>query len=201
MQCPFKKKARYELKVKDEPGPAAQRGTLIHSQFEEAIVNGSSLPSEFSLYTDYVNALRTAGAHSELKIAVDRSWKPCAYDLADAWLIGVVDLWLVTGNRGIGLDWKTGKEYPDHVKQKEFYSCMLADAHPEVEEFVFTNVYLDLGKNAEHKFTRQEIDEVLRPRWANRIAVMERDTDCVPTPSFSCRYCAASKAKGGPCHF
>lgn len=201
MQCPFKKKARYELGVKEQKHPAAQRGTDIHKQFEEAIVNGSQLPDEFRLYGDYVARLREAGASSELKVGVDRSWAPVSYESPDAWLIGVLDLWITMGRTAIGLDWKTGKEYPDHLKQKEFYCCLLADAHPMVEEFIFTNVYLDLGKNSEHRFTRNEVVNTLRPRWSNRIAVMERDTDCVPTPNFMCRYCAASKAKGGPCPF
>lgn len=213
MQCPMKMKGRYVLKIKEERSTAAQRGVDIHTCFENAVSDGVALPAEFSFYEEYVRKLRALGAKPELKMAVRRDWQPTDYDSEDAWLIGIADLWLVQGKIAYGWDWKTGKIYDDHVKQKEFYTCLLADAHPEVDRFVFSNIYLDLKDERTHKFTRfpqQEKDEkgnwlpdvdLLRTRWGNRIAVMERDTECVPTPSFSCRYCAVSKARGGPCPF
>jgi hypothetical protein len=197
----MKKRGKYELGIREERGPQAARGVELHKSFEEAISTGSALPPEFTLYDDYVVALRAAGALPELKVAVDRSWKPLPFDSPDAWIIGILDLWLVRGTRADGWDWKSGKIYDDHVKQKEFYTCLLADACPEVEEFTFTNVYIDLGKNIPHKFTRQEVLETLRPRWQSRIELMERDTECAPTPSYACRWCPVSKAKGGPCPF
>lgn len=201
MSCPAKKKYRYDDKLKEESHPAAQRGKDIHASFEEAIKDGRPLPNEFVFYADYVKTLRAAGAYSELKAAVNRSWEPCEFDSPDAWIISVLDLWLVRGTIAYGWDWKTGKVYDDHVKQKEFYSAvMLNTLLPEVEKVVFSNVYVDLQKAVPHEFTRSEILN-LQARWGNRIALMERDTECSPTPNFFCRYCSFSKAKGGPCAF
>lgn len=201
MQCPMKKKVKYDLKIKEERSPSAQRGTDIHKQFEEAVRNGSPLPPEFDFYNDYVVTLRSAGAQPELKAAVTRGWKPVDFESPDAWIISVLDLWLVRGNTAYGWDWKTGKEYDDHVKQKEFYSAvMLGTTPPEVDKFVFTNVYMDLKKATPHEFTRLEVEN-FQARWGNRIELMERDTECAPTPNFFCRWCVGSKAKGGPCPF
>lgn len=201
MQCPFKMKGRYVLKIKEEKSPQAQRGTDIHKSFEEAILNGTPLPDEFDFYSDYVELLRGTGAQPELKVGVDRDWQPVPFDSEDAWIISVLDLWLVRGNVAHGWDWKTGKIYPDHLKQKEFYTAMMFNTlPPEVERVTFTNVYMDLKKAVPDTFERKDIPN-LQERWGNRIRVMERDTDCVPTPSFSCNYCAVSKRKGGPCPF
>lgn len=200
MQCPMKKKGRYELGIQEKRSPAAERGVSVHSAFEQAILAGGKLPKEFSFYDEYIGRLRMASPMPELRVAVDRDWQPTPYDNPEAWLIGVVDCWTVQGKVGYGWDWKTGKVYDDHVKQKEFYTCLLADAYPDVEVFKFCNVYVDLEEEKTHEFTRLDVAN-LRTRWANRIAVMERDNICAPTPSFSCRYCAISKAKGGPCPF
>jgi hypothetical protein len=200
MSCPMKKKGRYELGIKEERGPAASRGVDVHAAFEHSVLTGDPLPVEFAFYEDYIKRLRSCSAKPELKIGVDREWKPTEYDSPDSWLIGIVDLVADQGDTVYGWDWKTGKIYDDHVKQKEFYTCMLADAYPAANKFVFSNIYVDSKQEKTHTFTRTDVDH-LRGRWGNRIAVMERDTDCAPTPSFGCRYCPVSKARGGPCPF
>lgn len=197
----MKKKGRYDLGIKEERGPQAQRGVDIHKHFEEAITNGTPLPPEFQHYDDYVGRLRSAGALSELKLGVTRTWDPVPYEDPNAWIIAIIDLWAVQGVQGTGIDWKTGKIYYDHIKQKEFYSCVLAAHYPKVNVFSFWNVYLDLNDRLEDIFGREEIEKTLRPRWTSRIEMMERDTECAPTPNFFCRWCAVSKRKGGPCPF
>lgn len=201
MQCPMKKKGKYELGIREDRGPQAARGVEIHKYFEEAVANGSPLPEEFSLYSDYVGRLRDAGAKPELKLGVSKDWEPLNYKDDSAWIVSILDLFVDQGTTGFAADYKTGKIYDDHVKQKEFYACVLSVHFPHIQKFTFTNVYLDLGKNIPHKWTREEVVEELRPRWQNRIEVMERDTDCVPTPNFSCRWCPVSHKKGGPCQF
>ena len=199
MSCPLQMKGAYELGIRGTQSPQSARGVEIHSIFEEAVKQQIALPSEFNFYDAYIKKL--AGASCELEIATDRSWAPTAADDPDAWLYGIVDLWITQGNRGTLLDWKTGKEYPDHVMQKEFYVCMIADHFPEIEIFDTVNVYLDQKTIKSHRFTRVGDIEHLRERWGNRIKRMEADDICAPTPGPYCRWCDVSKKRGGPCQF
>lgn len=198
MKCPLQMKGKYILKIRDERGPAAQRGIDIHKQFESAVQLQLPLPDEFNFYDEYVKKL--AGSSCELKVAVDRDWQPLPYDDPNAWLVGIIDLWTVRADRGTLLDWKTGKEYPDHVMQKEFYVALIGDHHPEVEIFETTNVYVDQKTVRTHRFTRGDLEN-LRERWGNRIRRMEADDQYPATPGPYCRWCPVSHKKGGPCGF
>lgn len=200
MKCPRMKKGMYDEGIRGKRSDKAQRGVDIHGYFELAILGKNELPKEFERYNDKIKALAAIGAQPELPIATHRDWQPAQYSDPEAWLIGIVDVWAVEGTVGHGIDWKTGNIYDEHLWQKEFYSCMLADAYPAVETFEFSNIYVDKNKIITHKFTREDITK-LRERWTRRIELMERDDECVPTPSMSCRYCPISHKNGGPCQF
>jgi len=196
MKCAFQMHGKYNLGIRGSQSPAAARGSAVHTNFENAVQLQLPLPEEFAFYDEYIKKL--VGSQCELKLAVDRNWQPMEADAADAWLCGIIDLWNVQGTRATLLDWKTGKEYPDHVQQKEFYTALAADFHPEVEVFDTINVYVDLKKISSHKFTREEVSN-LRERWGRRAELMEKDTEYAPSPGPYCRWCDVSQRRGGPC--
>lgn len=202
-KCAAQYKFRYvELLPVGLPGPAAARGTLAHAAMENYIKGElKQLPDEISFYQQFLDNII---AHSdcelvpELKLAVDKEWKPADFD-GDYWWRGVLDLFLKHPQIVIVYDWKTGKVYDDHQDQREIYSLGIF-SHHDVDEVRAVHVYLDHKLNRETIYHRNMVPE-LREKWTGRVEKMLNDTDLIPSPGFYCRYCNFSRAKGGPCRF
>lgn len=205
MECPAKKRYRYDERRPVEQSPSAARGTRYHEAIERYIDAGVDTPPpeefpELGFYNSYLSRLRDNGAKAEFAFALRRDWTPTEWGAEDAWLVGKADIWVPMLPTSHVQDWKTGKIYDSHEKQGEFYSTALFSYVPEAYEIKATFVYTDLRKEKNWTYHRDML-ESLRARWTARIERMERDTECVPTPGFGCRFCPFSKAKGGPCHF
>lgn len=207
MECPAKKRYKYDDRRAVEQSPSAARGTRYHSAIESYVAGDGTIhvPTEtefpeLGFYSSYLQRLRSLGAKAEYRFAIRRDWSPTVWDADDAWLIGVADVWIPTAPVAHVQDWKTGKIYDSHEKQGEFYATCLFSEVPEAYEVKATFIYTDLKQERNRTYHRDNI-EALRQRWNARVERMERDTECAPTPSFSCRYCPFSKSKGGPCIF
>lgn len=203
MECPAKKRYRYDERIKTEQSPAAARGTAYHSAVESVLGGGqpelTGFP-ELAYYQSYLQRLRDNGAAAEFAFALRRDWSPTEWDSEDAWVVGKADVWVPTIPLAHVQDWKTGKIYDSHEKQGEFYSTALFSYVPEATEIKATFVYTDLRQERNKTYHRDMLDS-LRQRWTARIERMERDTECAPTPGFGCRFCPFGKSKGGPCIF
>lgn len=201
--CAFRYKLKYidGLKEARSENTAASRGVDIHKDIENFLTTEFfTLPENLRLYEDFLKNLRRMGAFTELKIGVDQNWSPVDWEHLDVWCRAVLDcLALLTPNAKV-YDWKSGKEYDDHYEQKELYSILAFAAYPEIEEVEAIHVYVDLGKNTTRTYTRSQA-EGLRQRWVDRVAKIENEKAFIPKPSWKCRSCGFSKAKGGPCRF
>lgn len=208
MECPRSKRYRYDERREVAPSAAAARGTRYHRAIEAYIIGdnathetpGTAEFPELSFYGDYLQRLRANGATAEFAFALTRDWKVTTWDTDDAWILGKSDIWVPSLPTAHVQDWKTGKIYDSHEKQGEFYAMSHFSYVPEAREIKATFIYTDLRKTREWTYHRDQL-ESLRSRWQARIERMERDTECAPTPSFRCRSCPFSKAKGGPCQF
>jgi hypothetical protein len=205
MECPAKKRYKYDERRAVEQSPSAARGTRYHSAIEQSLGGDSTVPGtaefpELGFYSNYLARLRDNGAKAEYKFAITREWTPTLWESNDAWLIGVADVWIPTAPVAHVQDWKTGKIYDSHEKQGEFYATCLFSEVAEAYEVKATFIYTDLKKERNKTYHRNLLPE-LRQRWTARIERMERDTECAPTPSYGCKWCSFSKAKGGPCIF
>lgn len=199
MECPRSKKYRYDDKLSTPPSAAAARGTAYHERLESAI-NGAPPDDEFSFYNDYIGQLRSLGAVAEFAFALRRDWTVTEWGADDCWILGKADVWVPIVPLAHVQDWKTGKIYDSHQKQGEFYAMSLFSYVPEAREVKATFIYTDLKKQQNWTYHRDQLVG-LQSRWTARIERMERDTECVPTPSFRCRSCPYSRGKGGPCAF
>lgn len=208
-QCPAKYKFRYveNVPVVQDPNSAAARGTEIHGTIEK-FLRGEllALPTELNFYTAYLTNLRTKEIYPEHKVALNRNWEPVSWDADDRWYKGVLDLKALNGagqtapTEATVIDWKTGKIYPEHDDQKSIYSLATFAEHPSVQRVRAMHVYVDLGKNREITYDRQQMHQ-LRSSWDSRILRLEKEEEFIPNPSFKCRYCPFSRASGGPCKF
>lgn len=202
MECPRKKRYKYDERRDIPASPAAQRGIDYHRELETAISSPepTQLSEQFTFYSDYLGRLRALSAQAEYKFALTKEWTPVPWESSDAWVIGVADVWVASNPTSHVQDWKTGQIYPNHENQGEFYATSLFSYVPEAREIRATFIYTDLRKTREWTYHRDQLDS-LRSRWASRIERMERDTENAPTPSFRCRSCPFSRGKGGPCQF
>lgn len=202
-KCAARYKYRYIDGLIDAPGAAASRGTLIHSTVE-AFIRGLSieLPANLALYRGFFDGIKRVDGDvlPEHKLALNEQWEPTDFSADNVWWRGVLDLLIVEPNRLTLYDWKTGKIYDDHDDQKEIYSLATLLHHPKLYEVRAIHVYLDLGKNREKTIHRDHVP-ALQDKFLRRVNRMQTDTDFIPNPSFMCRYCSFSAAKGGPCRF
>lgn len=205
MECPAKKRYKYDERRPMEQSPHAARGTRYHEAIELYIGAGADTPPpeefpELGFYNSYLSRLRDNGAKAEFAFALRRDWTVTEWDNEDAWIVGKADVWVPTIPTAHVQDWKTGKIYDSHEKQGEFYATALFSYVPQAREIKATFVYTDLRQERNKTYHRDNL-ETLRSRWNARIERMERDTECAPTPGFGCRFCPFSRAKGGPCLF
>jgi PD-(D/E)XK nuclease superfamily len=198
-QCPLKYKLRYKDKLVDKPGEAAVRGIDNHALIESFLKGEvEMLPSVLSFYQNFLTGLRLYPIFPEHRIALDKDWNLTKWE--EGWLRCVLDLKLMDGTGVVLYDWKTGKMYDDHYDQKELYALACFSENPEVQRVRAVHVYLDLNKSTDRTYERSDMP-LRREKWQARVDKMERDTTYIPNPSWKCRYCSFSKAKGGPCQF
>lgn len=200
-KCALKYKFRYILNLPETKGAAATRGVELHKCIEDYIRLEVPLPNELTHYQGWLTSMRGPEAFPEHKIAVDNRWQICEWDDPNAYMRSVVDLkYIVSPVSVVNYDWKSGKIYYDHVDQKLLYAAMVSTEHPEALEIRSIHVYVDLGKNTEQVYHRDQIPAIIQ-RWDQRIADVAHDSEYIPSPGYHCRWCGYSKIIGGPCRF
>ena len=216
-QCPRKYKYRYRDKVaviKTDKNEAALRGTRVHNSVEE-LFKGTrpNVDEEIQdAYGEWLCSIRDAyECIPELKFALNAEFESCDFDAPDCLVRGYIDLVVKDGKNSKtgedvetpsihGYEWKTGKEYPEHMQQKMLYGMILLILFPLVQEVSVTGVYFDQGHNRKIVYKRGMLG-TYKWQWLRKFEVMDKDTTCAPNPNFMCKWCDYSRASGGPCSF
>jgi hypothetical protein len=100
------------------------------------------------------------------------------------------------------VDHKTGRERPqEHASQLELYSIIEFSVNPRIDYVLGEIFYVDHGKKLSAMFNDRDLMLTrFRDRWTEKAEKMLADREFAPTPSqWTCRWCAFSRAKGGPC--
>lgn len=215
-QCPRKAKYKFVDKMREESGPAAQRGTDIHDTLE-AFVQGTEKSYHAAIKPTYKNVkgvltrlrkgFKAGLVTVEQEVAVDVEWRPTeyAYDNPDVWARFKLDV-LENAGKGVCrvIDWKSGKlreggAYDDQVNAYAVAVLSVTEYERAVAVLAFVDhdVVLErpAGAVARHSLKLQQ------DKWTRAVGPMFRDTTFRPHPSTLCKWCAFSKAKGGPCDF
>ena len=204
--CPKKYKFAYIDKLPRIPMPAdspALRGNRIHDSIEHYLLGErEDLDPEIQeKWGEYMFKLKNRGGIPEQKFGFTDNWDQCDFDDPDAMVRGLLDA--VDPNRPGALDileWKTGREYPEHAYQRSLYAVAGSLLYPDHDYISVTNVYLDKEKFTKQDFTRAAVNDLKRV-WKERFATVLADDMFIPMPQFMCKYCDYSKQKGGPCAF
>lgn len=201
-------------KIKEPSGPAAERGTEIHSLFEAFIQGeGDALPPKFMAKDDAmarVLAIRDLYAAGKVEVEQDWAftleWEPTGWFAEDTWNRTKLDIFIrESETSGQVLDWKTGKSFGNELKHSEqllFYTVAAFKRYPELE-FVEGHIeYVDEGRRALTKrYTRNEA-MIFFPSIHKRALTMTTARAFAPKPSVhNCRWCAyktMSREDGSP---
>lgn len=211
-KCPLFCKLAHILRMRSgQPSEAIDKGTVAH-QLADHFVRGTlkKFPKELGPFKHEFGALRQLKAKTEAEWAFDIEYNQVDWFGKTAWLRMKVDAHYLSqqkdGRRGLMrttvtiVDYKTGKNNPEHGDQRSLYALGGFAMYPDAAEVIAEHWYLESGEIESDTFTAKQIDK-LRERWEQRTRAMLADTTFAPRPGPYCRWCDYSKAKGGPCRF
>lgn len=206
-KCPRKYRYRYRdhlPRIVTDKNEAAERGTRIHESVEDLFnVKREDVDEEIQdTYGEWLCSIRDAYEYKpEFRFALNREFEPCDYKDEDCIVRGFIDLVVFPDEDTVAAyEWKSGKEYPEHMHQKMLYGMSLLIAFPKTKEVKVTGVYFDQGMNRPIVYKREMLP-TYKWMWLRRFDTMDADETCAPNPTYLCNWCDYSKDKGGPCSF
>ena len=204
-QCPRKYKYRYNDRIPvlhTEKSEAAVRGTRVHDSVEHLFKGErTDVDEEIQDYSEWLCSIKDSyDCIPEMRFALNNEFEACGYTDSDCLVRGFIDLVVKPENAIVAYEWKTGKEYPEHMDQKMLYGMVLLVLFPMVDEVSVTGVYFDQGNNRKIIYKRAMLG-TYKWMWLRRFETMDSDSVYAPNPSFLCRWCDYSKDRGGPCSF
>jgi hypothetical protein len=143
--------------------------------------------------------LKRLKARPEVMLGVTEKWEPCAFNEADTYLRGIIDI-LYEDTDGIHVeDWKTGQVYASHAGQMEFYTALVAAHYPKAAGYITRLVYIDQGLVTAPRRVEPDRVKPIRLLLDGRIKNAEEDTIFPVNPGNACKWCNYSQKFGGPC--
>ena len=180
-ECAYRTYISKVKKVREESGPAAQRGTEIHQQAED-YVNGKigDLPDTLLKFKNEFEILRRL--YDEAKVELEGEW-------------------------GFSIDWKPvawfGKDTWARIKLDALVNQDETSArvmrYPHLDYIQTEMWYLDKGETTIKSYTRDQA-MIFMPGIHRRAIKMTTATRYDPTPSkTACRWCSYSKGDEPQC--
>jgi CRISPR/Cas system-associated exonuclease Cas4 (RecB family) len=204
-ECPRKYRYTYVDHLPQPPNAHADRGTEIHAQLEQCLLqrNTAQFPTDIKGDTDFweerVAKLIKTGATPEEMWTFDDGWNETEREV---WCRMKTDAHnIIRKSIAHVVDYKTGRVYDlKHKQQGEVYAL---GAFAKFDDVKVVNVemwYLDQGVEvASYAYNRDDARR-LAQIWRGRAETLLADRTFAPTPgNWACRFCPFSAKKGGPC--
>lgn len=199
-------KRHYHLKVArdvvDTPDESATWGTVVHEHLEARLKDGTRLPDSIAGYEKIVAPIeaRPGTKLIEQQLAITAALRPTGWRSPDAWCRGVVDVGVVTGNKALLLDYKTGKRKLN-IDQLKLFAGLAFAHYPQLEVVSTGFVWLKDGVVDKEKFEKKDVPLIWQT-FIPRVRRLERayvETNFPPKPSGLCaRHCPVPKHM---CHY
>lgn len=186
----------------DPLGKAAQRGNRVHDEAYKHLVHEAPLPRELEGMLKHLEVLKSGKYILECEgdWAVDRTWSPTEWMADDVYVRCKTDVLALAGNKTRTIDFKTGQERPYHVDQLELQGLFVLIRNDHIDVVQCELWYVDQREIAEFKVRRREMD-ALKEKFDERFGKLLAEERWPERPGQSCKYCAFSRAKGGPCKY
>lgn len=186
---------------------ANDRGSRIHDNIETYIRgdHDALCPEADKHFGPHIDLLRVLYAEGKVEMegqwAYDRNWEVADWDTG--WLRMKLDVLVHHSKYEAEVrDWKTGRHFGNevsHGNQLNLYAVATFLRHPELEEIVVADDYIDHGISTERLFTRDQALRFKRGFDMQGTAL----TDCTSWPAnankFSCRWCPYGPDGTGHC--
>lgn len=195
--CP---KKFYHLRVakdvKDEDSAFSAEGKEIHEAFYKYVFKDKELPLSLNRFASMLDKLKALPGRKdgEMKLALNKKFEPRGFFDGDVWVRGVCDFLCVNGDRGLIVDYKTGKEKDDFT-QLFLTAAILQQSFPEVEKWTVAYSWTQQGgKMTPRIVTRGDHADTwndLLPR-VGKIEDALKVTDFPARESGLCGYCPVS---------
>jgi PD-(D/E)XK nuclease superfamily protein len=177
---------------KDEDSEWAADGKIIHDGLYGRVVKGKPLPLPIRhmepMAAKFANA--EGEKHGEMKLALNRKFEPVDFFAPDVWVRSVVDLLIIRENKGIIVDWKTGK-VKDDFTQLMLTAGVLSRYMPELDIFEMVYVWTKSREVTRKNITLSRLTEM----WNGLLPRVGKIEDSIRTTTFParesglCRYC------------
>jgi|SRR5580765_1547361 len=190
--------------VKEPENPAMKEGYAVHKAMADYISKGIPLPSQWAHYAKRVPLVFPGDTVLvEHKMAATFELEPCEYfdKRKRVWLRAVADMLVLTGERALSIDWKTGKE-PDEryeLLPKNFQLRLAALCiflhFPQINYVHSSYIYLNNDAETAFVMDRSELREFIPQmyEYAGTLQRAIRSDHFPPRPSGLClKHCAVT---------
>ena len=190
--CPLSYELHYMGGHRSEAGPAAQRGTRLHTACERFIkgeIELQQLSIDFFKIKAQLHIMKECGAKAEeVWLVSDDPWGMQDVEDGNTRFMAIVDLHYVIGPTLFVRDLKTGRRYPEHDDQLQAYALAGLMKYPEVENVDVGALYLE-GPAPSTVYPRAMLPH-LQAFWKGRWELLFQAEEFPATPSQdACRYC------------
>ncbi len=186
-QCPHAFMYKRIIKLPEPTSYALVNGINIHNM-AEAYLKGDMqhLPKELLKFEQEFLNLKNNGALAEEEIVLDSNWRliPNGWDSEDAWLRLKIDARI----DDYIVDFKTGRQYDDHVTQAKLYANALMAIDSKYDSIDVEFWYLNYGSVKSFTFYREYLESDIA-EWQRQVDIMESDTKFLPREHTWCKYC------------
>ena len=179
--------------------PEAVFGEEAHKALELAGTHGTPLPEKFAPYqwaVDGIMAQLSPDAQYEYDFSFSATGSPVAPNAwAQKFWSGKADVFAVSADTAIVVDWKTGKSgYPDKA-QLELMAYFAFMAKPEVNTVHGVLVFLQDAKLVTHSYYRKDITAIHTKWWdvVREIKLCEDSGAWEEKPSALCPWCPVTE--------
>jgi CRISPR/Cas system-associated exonuclease Cas4 (RecB family) len=202
--CPHRIFLSKVEKLPEEAGPAAERGTQIHTLAEEYVQGHlEKMPTELKKFQDEFTKLKAAFLDGQVILEQDwgftNAWDATGWAAPDTWLRMKLDAFHHHDQYSATvIDYKTGKKFGNeiaHLQQAQLYAIGAFERFSDLEYIKCEFWYLDKGETLEKEYTRSSAEQFKRS-WDKRALQLTSDTEFIPNPSKNnCRWCPHQKSE------
>jgi hypothetical protein len=178
------------------------RGLRLHQVAEDFVLGKTDVVGkELAHCRNYLQSLKDKGGIPEMGFNFRADWGETEFEDKEGGMIrGKIDLIVPPVGPTVQVEeYKTGKVYQEHAKQRSLYGLAALLKYPGTEEAAVTTVYFDQkGENTTTVVKRTSLVGLQRV-WERHVKKVQPPQDYPMRPSFKCRWCNFSKNNGGRC--
>lgn len=199
LQCYWRNYAPKESRIAPPDSPHFVRGRKWHEYMENGI-KGKELPADVKAFKPMVEGIRKAAGrlYVEYPLALTEKYQKCDWFSSKAYWRTIFDV-LVVAEKGVSIDWKTGKLKDEISDQLKFSSAAALIAWPQLQEI--SNYYVWLDHPSEPptrlKLKRQVLPHIMTEfeERVEMVKIAHEEGSWEAKPSdFNCKWCPCTKA-------